>query len=405
MLHLKGIKDVVIEVRYSEDMENERVKHNVANETSEFYLDKYVMCGDETEHWAPDFTYRAFRYLEIVGYPEMIWPEQIEVISAGTGILQTGAFHCSNSRLNQLYQACMQTQKNNVLGQLVDCPHREQAQYLGDSDLQAEAFSYNFYYPSVLRKVLHDFRDGQYENGRYPFVYPGNVEDPDFNILIPEYDMHFVTLLEKVYEIYGDREILVSCYPSAAKMVHSYWNARNKDTGLLQKGCGFPIDWNISDWPYPDVDETGEFLTAENCMLYRNIIILKKIAALIGKEQDTKVYGSWAEELKKKIVDQLYDPSLKRFVDCIGTTHTHQGVNALAFRSGLVPESDEEAVLDYIASQGIGSSTLLMSEVLRVLFENGREQTAYECLCETRQPSWGICYSRGTRFFGKVFII
>ena len=35
------------------------------------------------------------------------------------------------------------TQKNNILGLLVDCPHREQAQYLGDSALQAESIIYN----------------------------------------------------------------------------------------------------------------------------------------------------------------------------------------------------------------------------------------------------------------------
>lgn len=403
MLHLKGIEGTVVEVRYSEDLENERVKHNVANESSEHYLDRYIMCGDEEEHWAPDFTYKAFRYLEITGYPSMIQAEQIEVISAGTFVEQTGAFSCSNPLLNKIYAACMQTHKNNKLGQLVDCPHREQAQYLGDSDLQAESLSYNFYNSEVLKKVLYDFRDGQLENGRFPFVYPGNYEVPEFNIMIPEYDLHYVSLMEKIYQIYGETDYLPDCYISAAKMVRYYYSIRDKATGLMRKGCGFPIDWNISDWPYPELDETGDFFTAENCLLYRGLVILKKMALLLKKEQEAEEFDQEAEELKSYILKQLYDPSKKRYVDAKGSSHSHQGVNALALRCGLVPEEDKEKVLDFIESEGFASSTLLMMEVLRALFENGREKSAYELMCRTKQPSWGYMLEQGYKTIWEGF--
>ncbi len=403
MLHLKGIEGVVVEVRYSEDLENDRVKHNVANESSEYYMDRYIMCGDDEEHWAPDFTYKAFRYLEITGYPKLIQPEQIEVISAGTFVEQTGSFSCSKPLLNEMYAACMQTQRNNMLGQLVDCPHREQAQYLGDSDLQAESLSYNFFNSEILKKVLYDFRDGQLENGRFPFVYPGNYEVPEFNIMIPEYDLHFVSLMEKIYQIYGEMDHLSSCYPAAAKMVRYYFSIRDKEIGLMRKGCGFPIDWNISDWPYPELDETGDFFTAENCLLYRGLVILKEMALLLQKDQEAEEFHRQAEELKTYIRMHLYDSSKKRYVDGKDSSHSHQGVNALALRSGLVPEEDKEAVLDFIESEGFASSTLLMMEVLRALFENGREKGAYELLCRTSQPGWGYMLKLGYKTIWEGF--
>lgn len=403
MLHLRGFEGVRIFVRYSEDLEKDRVKHNVANESSEYYMDQYIMSGESEEHWAPDFSYKAFRYLEFTGYPELITPQQIEVISAGTYIEQTGTFTCSNPLLNELYEACMQTQKNNMLGQLVDCPHREQAQYLGDSDLQAESLSYNFYNTEILKKVLYDFADGQLSNGRFPFVYPGNYGVPEFNIMIPEYDFHYVTLMEKIYQIYGHVDFLPMCYDAAAKMVRYYFSIRDKEIGLMRKGCGFPTDWNISDWPYPEVDDTGDFYTAENVLLYRSLAILRKMAVLLGKDEEAEVFARQAFELKASIQKHLYDPVNKRYLDGKDSTHAHQGVNALALRSGLAPKEDQEALLDFIEGEGFASSTLLMMEVLRALFENEREKAAYELMCRTDQPSWGYMLKLGYKTIWEGF--
>src|SRR5690606_38402564 len=108
-------------------------------------------------------------------YPEPIVPGvHLWVISAHTELGQQGRFRCSSELLNKMAEACLQTQKNNVLGQTVDCPHREQGQYLADSDLQAETLAYNFESRHVLEKVLSDFAAGQKEDGTFPFVYPTN---------------------------------------------------------------------------------------------------------------------------------------------------------------------------------------------------------------------------------------
>ena len=93
------------------------------------------------EYWRPDFSFKAFRYVEVTGYPQPIEEGQSRICSAGTAMARTGHFRCSSEFLNKLYDVCLQTRRNNVLGQVVDCPHREQAQYLADTDLQAETRS------------------------------------------------------------------------------------------------------------------------------------------------------------------------------------------------------------------------------------------------------------------------
>jgi alpha-L-rhamnosidase len=78
ILELKGMKDIEIRMRYSENLDDSgRVGHNVANEQSENYYDEYIMHGGEKESWSPDFSYKAFRYIEVTGYPELINPVNV----------------------------------------------------------------------------------------------------------------------------------------------------------------------------------------------------------------------------------------------------------------------------------------------------------------------------------------
>jgi len=403
-LELSGAEGITVRLRYSEDMdESGRVRHNVCNEKSDNYFDLYTMRGKDTEAWEPCFSYKAFRYVEVTGYPEIIRSENLKIISAGTGLSYRGFFNSSNQLLNDIYRACIQTQKNNVTGQMVDCPHREQAQYLADSDMQAETFIYNFTDCSVLEKVLLDFKDTQKEDGTFPFVFPTNTTNPDFDIQIPEWDLHYVTLLWKLYYMYDNKDILNICYETAKNTVNHYLGMRDKATGLVPKAEGWPKGWNISDWPYSSLDETGEYLTVQNCLLYHTTVILSRIAVLLGRNGESALLDKKAGELKESILQYLYRPDKKAFIDSYRSGQSHQGTNTVAFQFGLVPEKDRPEVLEAIAAGGFGCSTLLSLNVLQVLFENGREKEAYNLLNRTGYPGWGYMIAKGYRTIWEGF--
>ena len=65
-VEIKPTTDETVTIRYSEDLENNRVKHNVANEHSEYYKDIFVVKKNQTITLKADFTYKAFRYFEVV---------------------------------------------------------------------------------------------------------------------------------------------------------------------------------------------------------------------------------------------------------------------------------------------------------------------------------------------------
>lgn len=399
-MQLEGIRDVCVRFRYSENLDAAgSVRHNVCNEASENYYDEYIMAGRGMEVWEPCFAYKAFRYIEVTGYPEFVTPNEIQLVEAHTALDYQGDFSCSNETLNEIYRACIQTQKNNILGQMTDCPHREQAQYLADSDLQAETFGYNFLNPSVLIKVLSDFQDAQLENGTFPFVFPSNYECPDFNIKIPEWDLHFCMLLWKTYYLYGDVEILKQFYPAAKRMLAYYLGQKNPQIGLIPKSK----NWHISDWPYPKVDGSGDFLTVQNCKVYYCFGLMAKIADILGFEKERETYLEEAHNLKHSILLYLYDGQSKRFYDSYGSQSASQAVNVIGYHYGLVPEEDRDTMLEYISEQGFDCSTLISMNLLRVLFENGKKDLALSILMSEEAPGWGYMVKQGYRTVWEGF--
>ncbi|ACX62651.1 alpha-L-rhamnosidase [Paenibacillus sp. Y412MC10] len=392
-LALPGMAGVTVRLRYAETLDGDgRVVHQVCNETSHHYYDVYTMHGrGGIEYWQPDFSFKAFRYVEVTGYPQPIEEGQLRICSAGTAMARTGHFRCSSDFLNKLYDVCLQTQRNNVLGQVVDCPHREQAQYLADTDLQAETLLYNFDAYPVLDKTLQDFADGQLEDGSFPFVFPSNYEHPDFFIQIPEWDLHYATLLWKLYQFSGDTELLLRYYEPLRVMIEGYLSLISPATGLIPVGRG----WHISDWPYPTVEHEGEHLTVQQIKAWQALRILSEAAALLNRADDSAAYAAYAQKLQVSVLNGLYDASGKLLHDSSGSTATHQGVNALALYAGLLPTKDREAALKAVAGKPWESKTVLSLPLLRLLFEEGLQDQAYHLLSKPDYPGWGYMIAQG----------
>ncbi|SDS02763.1 alpha-L-rhamnosidase [Paenibacillaceae bacterium GAS479] len=393
-LSLRGVRDVKVRMRYAEQLdENGNVERKVCNEKSENYYDEYTMRGDAWEEWAPAFTYKAFRFVELTGYPDVLQNGELTVIAARTGLPELGSFRSSDPFLNALHEASIRTQKNNILGQVVDCPHREQAQYLADTDLQAELLLYHFGFAAeMLEKTLTDFTNAQKPDGAFPFVAPTNDDDPGFAIRIPEWDLHFISLLWKVYQISGDTSLITRHY-SAAKRSAELWLSLAQTDGLLPKSEW----WHISDWPYPIVDESGSVLTVQNTKFYQALRLLEQMSTLAGSPEDSAHWRAAADKLSVSIGASLFDLESNGFMDSLDSQARHQGVNALAYLAGLTPASaDHPALLKQISEQQWEARTVLSLPLLRLLFEEGFPDKAYSLMHRTEYPGWGYMIAQGS---------
>ncbi len=378
-------------IRYSEELENEYVKHNVANEYSNTYYDKIVVGKHQEVTHSFDFTYKAFRYLEIVYKENSINNLEIKVNIASTGFNIKGSLSSKTYPLiGQLFEMFKNTQHNNILGLLTDCPHREQAQYLGDSLLQSESIEYNVLErKELIEKVLKDFKESQYEDGSFPFVAPGSTNIEEFSLKIPEYDLYFIELLEKRYNIDNNKEILKKYYITAKKLIDGYIKKIDY-TGLVLKNK----EWHISDWPYPTVNNEGKYLCFENMLFYRQ---LKTFIELYKPEEK---YLEIKEKLFKSINKTFKKNGL--FIDCEGATDKHQGIQATAINNGFFKEEEKEKALNYIIKEGFGSSIILGRQVLYALFENNKTEAAIDYIFEY-EKGWGSILRRGEKTMWEGF--
>ncbi len=394
-IKLKGYEGKQITIRYSEDLLNHRVKHNVANEQSDYYCDYYIMNDCDEQTWQADFTYKSFRYFEIENYPEELDEHQVIAIVCSTGIEVNGYLSSkSYPILNDLYEVSVNTQLNNTQGMLVDCPHREQAQYLGDSDLQAENLIYNFSnHYELIDKALQDFSDMQQVEGFFPFVAPTNFLDTQFELRICEYDFYFITLMEKAYKINRDKRIIKQYYPIAKKMLAHYLSLID-ETGLIPKDKG----WHISDWPYPKVDETGHYLTFQNMLALKVLRIMIEFGKLM--DESVNYYIKLENQLRFSIVKYLKKDGL--FIDSSNSSKKHQGINALALELNLFNEEEKKVALDYIIKQKFASSVILGRTVLRQLFEHEQTEAAFQYMFNN-EKGWGNILRLGNKTMWEGF--
>lgn len=104
--------------------------------------DRYICAGDGREVFSPRFTYHGFRYVRVKGGQD--WKkEQFTALAVSTENPVTGAFRCSDGKLNQLQHNITWSQRSNNITIPTDCPTREKAGWTGDVVVYGATALYN----------------------------------------------------------------------------------------------------------------------------------------------------------------------------------------------------------------------------------------------------------------------
>lgn len=375
-----------------------RVERSVVNNETDAYLDEYIAQGGE-ETWEEDFSYRAFRYLELTG--DEVELLSLEVCKAGTDAPCLGSFRCGADIPDRLAEACIRTQKNAILGVLVDCPHREQAQYVADSLMQTHLLLYNFPdAPALMRKVLRDFADSQSIEGYLAWNSPLDWNLNGKHLLrMPEYDLMYPTLLRDLWFYTGDVGSVRLYYPVCARIA-AYYLAQRDGTGLMPKPDG-PV-MHISDWPYSFIDENDTYLFMYNAYLIQCLDRTAELAGLLGHGEDADYWSGEAALGRKAVRARFYDPESGFFRDTPSSEKHNTAVQVMAFELGLFPEGEAERIAAWLPGAPFETRVIMSWDYLSLLFENGCAQEAYDMLTDP-SARWGRMMAEGCRTIWEGF--
>jgi alpha-L-rhamnosidase len=337
-------------------------------------------AGGGKETYRPDFTFHAFRYMEITGLLEAPELESIRGIRLHSELPDAGAFSCSNELFNRIQKITRNTFRNNVVSVQSDCPHRERFGYGGDIAVTSEAYLMNFDMEGFYAKTARDWADGALPDGNFtdtsPFVgvqYCG-----------VGWAMAHPLLLEQLYQHYGNKALIAEQLPAAIRWFDL--EASKRKEGLVTYGLG---DHEALKRIAGPVLTTPMFIDTARRMA--------RLARVVGGEKDALRFEQMADESNAAWTKGFLDAQTGK----VGGGSQSEQVMALGF--GVVPEAARQAVFDKLVadlkappdgpslSTGIFGTRFLLEELTR----RGRHDLAVALADRKTFPSWGWMLENG----------
>lgn len=341
--------------------------------------DVFISAGKE-ETYRPDFTFHAFRYMEITGLPEAPAAADVRAFLTHSDLPSVSTFSCSNPLLNSIQEMCLRTFLANVVSVQSDCPHRERFGYGGDIAVTSETYLMNFDMQGFYAKTARDWADAARPDGRLtdtaPFV--------GIDYCGVGWAMAHPLLLEQLYIHYGDRSLLEEQVPVALKWLETEAAAR-KD-GLVVKGLGDHEALTQSKGP--------EMLTPMFVDAARRCA---RLAEIIGDKETAARCNAMAKESAVAWGVAFYDTKTGK----AATGSQTEQLFALGF-GAVSPEEKWKAFEQLVKAvngakngpaltTGIYGTRFLMEE----LSKGGRSDIAYTLAVKKTFPSWGWMLENG----------
>ena len=214
-----------------------------------------------------------------------------------------------DEQLRKIYEAAIETYRQNVVDIYMDCPTRERAGWLCDSYYTAQSEWYFTGDCRVERDFIQNFmlyrqRDN-IEEGMLPMCYPADHYNGNF---IPQWAIWFVLELEQYLE--RDHEARPEDYKKLCYDLIDFFKRHENADGLTEK---LPM-WNFIEW-----SKANEWVQDIN---YPTNMMYARLLEITGKLYGDNALLEKCEKLRNKIMEKSFDGKL--FVD--NAVYNEEGV-------------------------------------------------------------------------------
>ena len=364
---------------------------------------QYTLAGKGigTESYLPQFFWHANRYLQVELMPatpggELPKIESLESCSVHSTAPRVGEFSCSHELLNKIFSLVRWAQLNNMQSLLTDCPHRERWGWLEEDHLNGPSLRYNFDMEALFNKIMRDMADDQLPNGLVPNFVPeytplgGAFRDST------EWGSSLILVAWQQYQFYGDKAILARYYESMQRYFN-YLNDKAKDH-IVGDGLG---DWyDIGPKP-PNKPQLTPVENTDTCFYFHDAEVMAKIAALLGKKNESVQYAKQADEIRAAF-------NRKFFNSATGNYSTgSQGANAIPYEMGIVEPQYRsalfKAIIEDLKNHGNAFTTgeVAYRYLLRALADEGRSDMVLAINDQTEKPGYGMQIRKGLTSLGE----
>lgn len=372
----------------------------------------YIFGKDNIAEYSPVFSYRVYRYMEILGLHSAPDIKDIKGLALSSNVERKNSFTCSNNLINSIQQMVSRTFLSNLMSVQSDCPGREKFSYAGDMKATSEAFIYNYHMQDFYRKTLYDWVDA-YQDSVFidaaPYVglkYCGlNFESAIFD------------LQKHMFQYYGDTALIRELYDFNLQWMDKA--ARIHPSGIVDKG--------LSD--HEALVNVPVQLLGTAAYL-RSAQLMKEFSSILNNKANEKRFAALEEKIRRSLRDMYWSagtsgdlldqesrqaslayintlPEKEKAEAIIKLNKTKEAFNkqtfyALLLLCDVVPEKDKKKVVELllkaIAEAPAGHLTTGIfgtKYVLEVLSMYGYVDKVYDIINSTEYPGWGFMIKNG----------
>ncbi len=300
-IHFRKLqKSQVIVLEYSDHLDKNGKMYNQKQ------LDRFIASGEGQEVFKNKFNYHGYRYIRISNLKEAPSAEDITGYFVHTGFETASGFQCSDPDVNKIHDMVNYTLRClSIGGDLVDCPTVERLGYGGDGNASTATAQTMFNLNPLYSNWLQAWADCIREDGGMPHTAPCPYSAGGG----PYWCGFIITASWKTYQNYGDAAILEKYYPVMQKWL-GYVKTYSPE-GLLKPWPETEYrSWYLGDWATPiGIDQKAEASigVVTNCFIAVCYDNMQKIAQVLGKTADAKLYALKKSELQKLIHQTYFD--------------------------------------------------------------------------------------------------
>ena len=385
-LEISGERGRLVRLAFAEGIEasGELYRENLWQARS---VDTLVLA-DRPLEWEPSLLYHGFRYMDITGLRGAEELRRVRGRVVNTDVRWSGAFECSEPRLNRLSEMIAETFRSNLIEVMTGAAQRdERIGWTGDAAAFLPTAVYLADMRGFLAKWLEDILDSQADDGSFPSTAPSYEQLPrpfrragwpDLFGPIAGWSDAAVRLPWETYRHYGDRRVLARHLPSMVRWVE------------FVLGQWPDFIWRPGPhWLFSDFQQHGPETPREvfsSAFLAHAIDTTARAAAVLGETAVAGRHATLFAQARRRFAEE--------FISADGAMpgDTQSGY-VLALALGVVPEAMKPAVLTRLVSLVKRDGHLRTGMhgtryALALLAEAGHGQLATSLALSERYPSF-----------------
>ena len=291
------------------------------------------------------FEWAGFRYLQVTirHCPTPLRLHAVSLNFTSYPVQYRGQFRCSDDLLNRIWQIGAYSEQLCMQDGYIDCPSREQRQWMGDTYIQTLINYVTFGDAKLAARLLRQVALTQQPDGVLMMCAPGDFSIGKF-INIPDFSLYWLLTLENYVLYTGDVAIVSEFYLTIAKLINWFESYLNEEDLLTDVP-----HWVFVDWA--ELDKKGQ-VTAFNVQLVAGLRAAAGFARLVGQEADADRFETLTIRVATAINRLLWDDERGVYVDArhkgVQSRRVSQQTNSMAIVFGVAPSDRWISILDII---------------------------------------------------------